>query len=261
MPPEGIGSDRRDTANARISRAWKTASQRVARPFHKLTIWFYVSVACLTTILFLDFGSTLPLIKWWPDFFAVFTNVLVGILISFVFYYFIVYLPESRRRKILKDGALRIYKNIKRDILYAVICASIKGGRNDLETDSEFVDTLMSPSSFKALFEGGKEATEGFYAFENQTGDRTSEFKEIVLNFELLAKQLSFLLSVYRIESGQKFNLLKRIEILLLRLSDSEPGYDESKPLCRFIWEIYAGWDFILCDRGYNLIEKTLSEI
>ena len=46
-----------------------------------------------------------------------------------------------------------------------------------------------------------------------------------------------------------------------LRLQHSEPGYDESKALCGFIWEIYAGWDWIKGNRGYDIIEKMIADI
>lgn len=37
--------------------------------------------------------------------------------------------------------------------------------------------------------------------------------------------------------------------------------YDESKALCRFVWEIFAGFNFIDGDRGYDIIEKMINDI
>jgi hypothetical protein len=47
----------------------------------------------------------------------------------------------------------------------------------------------------------------------------------------------------------------------MLRLKYSQPGYDESKRLCGIIWEIYAGFDVITGFRGYDIIEKAISDI
>lgn len=57
------------------------------------------------------------------------------------------------------------------------------------------------------------------------------------------------------------FAFFKRLELMLLAIKNSKPGYDESKELCRFIWEIYAGRDFATGYRGYDIIEKMISEI
>jgi hypothetical protein len=38
-------------------------------------------------------------------------------------------------------------------------------------------------------------------------------------------------------------------------------GYDESKPLCRFIWEVYAGWNRIEGDIGHDPIQKMISDL
>jgi hypothetical protein len=102
-----------------------------------------------------------------------------------------------------------MYKNIKRDILFAVVSASVKGGREDLPNDLDFVETLMSPEIFKAHFESGSESNEGFYAFENQMHQRTPEFEEIILNFELLEREISFILGNFKFDDEKLFNLLK----------------------------------------------------
>lgn len=143
----------------------------------------------------------------------------------------------------------------------AVVSASIQGGRDDLTEDTDFVKTLMSPDIFRANFEHGGEANEGFYPFENQMGQRTPEFEEIILNFELLEREISFILGNYKFDDEELFNLLKRIGSLMLRLKYSQPGYDESKRLCSIIWEIYAGWDAIIGYRAYDIIEKAISDI
>ena len=54
---------------------------------------------------------------------------------------------------------------------------------------------------------------------------------------------------------------LRARKLMPLRLQHSEPGYDESKALCGFIWEIYAGWDWIKGNRGYDIIEKMIADI
>ena len=77
----------------------------------------------------------------------------------------------------------------------------------------------------------------------------------------MLAKQIEFVLHNYEIEDQKLFNVFKGLELELLRLQHSQPGHDESKMLCRFIYEIFAGWDWVEGDRGYDILEKIISDI
>jgi len=107
--------------------------------------------------------------------------------------------------------------------------------------------------------EDGSEGDEGFYAFENQMSDETPEFQQIVQCLTMLSKQVEFVLHNYSIEDQDDFDFFKRLELLLMRLQANGAGYDESKPLCRFIWEVYAGWSWIDGYIGHDPIEKMIS--
>jgi hypothetical protein len=187
--------------------------------------------------------------------------LLAGGLVSFLFYYLVVHLPEARKKSIIKSNLQRLYRGIKEDILLAVVHASIKGGRRDLTPSAEILKSLMTPAGFKAAFDSGREAHEGFYAFANQMHDDTHEFRQIVLALQMLSKQIEFVLHNYPVDDQHVFDFFKRLELLLMRLQASGPGYDESKPLCRFIWDVYAGWNWQDGDVGYDRIQKMISDL
>ena len=235
----------------------RTGSSLLAR----VSTWFVVNVVVLIALVVVHFAFDLPSIKWWPDVFAIATNLLTGGLVSFLMYYLVVYLPEARKKSIIKANLQKIYKNIKMDILWAIVHASIKGGRCDLIPSFEFVESLTSPAAFKKAFAGGRESDEGFYAFENQMNDETPEFRQIVQCLTMLSKQIEFALHNYSIEDQEVFDFFKRLELLLMSLQANGAGYDESKPLCRFIWEVYAGWSSIEGDIGYDPIQNMISDL
>lgn len=221
--------------------------------------WFVVDLVAFIVLVVVHFALDLPSIKWWPDVFAIAINLLAGGLVSFLLYYLVVYLPEARKKSIIKANLQKMYKNIKTDMLWAIVHASIKGGRHDLIPSPEFVQSLASPAAFKKAFEGGHEGDEGFYAFENQMSDETPEFRQIVQSLKMLSKQIEFALHNYTIEDQDVFDFFKRLELLLMSLQASGAGYDESKLLCRFIWEVYAGWNWIDGDTGHDPIQKMIS--
>ena len=227
----------------------------------RVSTWFVVNVVALIALVVAHFALGLPSIKWWPDVFAIATNLLAGGLVSFLFYYLVVFLPEARKKSIIKANLQKIYKNIKMDMLWAIVHASIKGGRHDLTSSFDFVESLTSPAAFKKTFEGGREGDEGFYAFENQMNDETPEFRQIVQGLTMFSKQIEFALHNYSIEDQEVFDFFKRLELLLMSLQANGAGYDEFKPLCRFIWEVYAGWNRIEGDIGHDPIQKMISDL
>lgn len=227
----------------------------------RVRLWFFVNVFALIVLITVHFAFNLASLRWWSDIFAVLTNLLTGGFVSFLFYYLVVYLPENQRKIIIKLNLQKMYSRIKRDILWAVVRASIEGGRRDLPPDFDFVDKLASVKIFRETFEGGREANEGFYAFENQMSRKTQEFSDIVLSLTMLSKQIEYVLHNYNITNREIFDFFKRLELLLMKIQANGAGYDESKPLCRFIWEVCAGWDWVKGDIGHDRIQKMIDEL
>ena len=224
----------------------------------RFTLWFVLNLILTGILVCVDFSS-ISKPTWWDDIYSIGVNLLAGGIVSFFFYWLVVYVPEQRKRRIIKNNLSQMYRSIKEDILYQVVFASSKGGRNDLEADSETISRLMTTSGFKKEFQGGKEANEGFYAFANQMNHDTPEFQQIILHLEMLAKQVEFVLHNYTIDDERLFDFFKRLEIMLISLRHSSPGYEELKPLCRFVYEVFSGWNVIEGYRGYDVIDKMIS--
>lgn len=227
----------------------------------RVVTWFAVTLIAFGLLVAIHFTGRTSSVKWWGDAFSILMNLFVSGLVSFLFYFLVVHLPANRRKTIIKTNLLRMYRGIKRDILYAVVHASMKGGRTDLSADSETIDELMSVKGFRQAFENGREADEGFYAFENQMTSETPEFRQIVLNLQMLSKQIDYLLQNYSIDDQHAFDFFKRLQLLLIDLQEKGPGYDEAKPLGRFIWEVYAGWNFIEGDVDGDQIQKMIGSL
>ncbi|TPJ52380.1 hypothetical protein FJ426_16755 [Mesorhizobium sp. B2-6-4] len=233
---------------------------KFGRAATRTTSWLVLNVALLAAVLVLRF-FWMPAPQWWGDTYGLTVSVLTGGLVSFFFYWLVVYVPDQRKRRIIKDNLSQMYRSIKKDMLYAVVFASRKGGRCDLQPDMETFERLMTPKGFREAFDGGLEADEGFYAFENQMSDNTPEFQRILLSLEMLAKQIEFVLHNYTMDDQDLFDFFKRLDLILLSLRRSAPGYDESKPLCGFVYEIFAGWNSIDGYRGYDPIAKMIADI
>lgn len=226
--------------------------------FSNVNFWFSLNLISLfaTTVahfVFASFTGAGVEVNWGLEKYYAASNLLLGCLVSFLFYYLVVAWPEARRKKLLKSNALARYKRTKKSILWQVVFASRKGGRHDLSTQTDDVDSLMELKAFQNTFENGKESTQGFYAFQNQMSGKTHEFEEIILNLKILQRQFEFLIDNYPIENGDALDRIRGIAFHLERLIHTEPGYDGSKPLCEFIWEMFSGWEMM---KGYQLRDQ-----
>ena len=188
-------------------------------------------------------------------------HFLIGGLISFLFYFLVIYIPEQKKRRIIKVNLRRLYADIKHDLLYQVIFASQKGGREDLSADSETVERLLTVDGFNAAFRGGSGAHEGFYAFCNYISSDVHEYREIIRNLQVLSKQIDYILHNYPLTDEKMFNFFKRLDVFLFRLEKIGLGYDEEKVLSGFIREIFGGFSLVEGYRGYDIIEKMIEDI
>src|SRR5436853_603224 len=116
-----------------VSDSSKPSKKRRGSPLlTRVSTWFVANLMGLFGLIVAHFTFGLPSIKWWPDVFAIATNLLAGGLVSFLFYFLVVYLPEARKKSIIKANLQKMYRRIKIDMLWALVQASIKGGRRDL---------------------------------------------------------------------------------------------------------------------------------
>jgi hypothetical protein len=182
-------------------------------------------------------------------------------LASFLFYYLVSERSERRRRNLLRGSVESTYREAKRNIALAVIHASQKGGRKDLAADHETVEKVLTPAGFKSIFEGGREANEGYYAFQNQMSSQTYEYEEIVFNLRIIARAAERLVDSGAVDDRATYAFFIRLSTLIDRIEHNGAGYDASKPMCSFLWDTFAGWNLVEGDLGYDLIQRTIEKL
>lgn len=230
---------------------------RIARVACGVMVWFIASVLSLVALMIANFYLISKRPEWWSDIFSVLSNIITGFIVSFVFYYLLVYLPGRRKNSVVRRFLLDSYIDTKEWILFQVVCASIKGGREDLDTS--MIKELMDREKFRNAFSNGSLATEGFYAFQNQMMDRTAEFDEIIISLRIIKSHLEHA-SLY-IDDPGSFVQMRSISMTLTRLEATQPGYDSSEQLCEFIYRMFTGFNYTEEYRGRDPIEKILASL
>lgn len=186
---------------------------------------------------------------------------MASVVVSFVFYYLVVYLPAERKRAIMRNGCRKMYLSTKKQLLYDILSGSWSGGRKDIQITADLIGNLMAPANFAKFFEGGHEADEGFYAFSNFIQNDEIAFRSVIFKFKLIARQLDFVLNNVEFANEEAFQKLKWLEEFLFELDDLHADYDNEKVLSRAIWSVFAGWSNIDGYRGFDPIEKAIEEI
>lgn len=220
-------------------------------------IFLLFAVLAVGAVLAPLLSPPLAVSKYAPAFGAALSIGTSGI-VAFIFYYVVNARLERRKRELVRKGALQTYRDAKHNIAIAIIHASEKGGREDLSANSETIDQVLTISGFKKLFEGGKEAHEGFYAFQNQMSENTPEYDEIIFNLKIIGRAFDRLIDHNNLNTAQSYDFFVRLDALIRRIARNGTGYDESKLLCNFIWEVFSGWSGIHGALGHDPIERGI---
>lgn len=223
------------------------------------TLFFFVSLVVVAVAVPLRFEFLAS-----PSFSTAF-NVALSIgtsgIVAFIFYYVVTEGFERKKREVVRSASLRSYRDAKHNIALSIIHASQKGGRKDLSADFETIDKVLTIEGFRELFDEGVEADEGFYAFQNQMHERTPEFDQIIFNLANMGKIFDRLNGTINFNDAKTYSFFVRLDSLVRRIERNGPGYDESKLLSLFIYEIFGGWSNITGNLGYDPIEKAIKNL
>ena len=224
-------------------------------------MWFLTTVVILCAFLVAQFTTVDHRSASQTEFFGVIDNLLIGILVSFVFYFLVVHLPEKQRRNRLRRNFLKFYLSLKEGLIWEIIFSSQSAGRRDLNATQEQVDLLMDVKAFRNCFSGGRESHEGWYAFMNHMTQDSPQFRDIVLLLSQLRMQVEYILLQDVFESLELMNFFSWLRDHLLRLERTDAADWEKSPLIGFLYQLLSGWDPVSGYRDFDYIESEASKI
>lgn len=173
----------------------------------------------------------------WPN--TIVFNLSIGYLVSLLFWFLVVHLPDRQRRKVFRNSLTRSYQSFKEDIVQTLVWAS---GESH---DTAFVAELASdPVKFRRFFDENGNAR--WYAALNGLQRSDERLSEIALALELLSAEASYVLSSLPIQDERVHTFLKLLTENIRRLRRYEDDrYDQVKYLGNFIWSILARWSIV----------------
>jgi hypothetical protein len=178
----------------------------------------------------------------------------IGALVSSAFYYLVVRLPDYQRRQRLKRSLelhYRVFRISCIEIMLIVADGQFEGGKPE---------ALLDPEKFREYFK--QRVTphkERWHEFMNNL----NEYYLVQLQtfMEQLRDELIFVLNNTDIPKDEPFEFLKRLSAALYSMKSVTIGYDEIKPLAGFLWDVFAGWDWIEGYRKGDIVRRMIDEI
>ena len=121
-------------------------------------------------------------------------------------------------------------------------------------------ETLIEQDKFREYFkEKVAPDRDRWDEFQNKLDEHY--LRELLTRMEIFRDELAFVLNNTDIPKDEPFEFLKRLSAAIYSMKDVTLGYDKSKPLASFLWNVFAGWDAIEGYRKKNVVKKMIDAI
>jgi len=178
----------------------------------------------------------------------------IGFLISYVFFLLVVALPERLTRR----RTARLLKHQFRT--FKLACIEIYLGAIGDVYDSDLPEKLLDAAVFRDYFSEQYSSNQNrWHAVHN--GLYEYGVPQLVLECELLAREIEFTLIKLNIQDEEVSSFLKRLSRSLLRLRTSEPTYDDIKRLLNFLYPLHSHWSWVDGYVGRDPVGEMIAQL
>jgi hypothetical protein len=195
---------------------------------------------------------TLPHAKMWKK---LFYDLAVGYVVTYIFYLLVVRLPDRQKRKRLKRSLEAQYEVFRKNCIETILGVT-NGG-----CSRELADRLMDQDNFRNYFkEKVAPRQDRWDQFANNLND--GSLREFRRHMEIFSDEIRFFLSNTDIPKDEPFEFLKHLSgTIYPQMRDTTADYDEEKPFLRFLWSLFAGWDWKSGYRKADIVKRMIDEI
>ena len=181
-------------------------------------------------------------------------NLSVGFLVSLFFWWLLVYMPQEKKRQILRTNLINRYKYFRLSIIQIFLFAC-QGSY-----ESEQPEKLLNNETFKKFFKDNE--SKNWYAVLNGLEDRPNWVQEILVEMEIFSKEIDYVLNNADIQDEKVHSFFKNFESHIYKLNKS-PTYsgDQVKYLGNFLWEILAHWSWVEGYRKNDVVQDMIHSI
>jgi len=175
-------------------------------------------------------------------------DIAAGSLVSVIFYYLVVRLPDFLKRTRIKRFLSAQYRAFKID------CIAIFLGLADGSYDGGLPENLLSQATFREYFHNSR-----WSAVAN--GLQGVHLDALINRMEAFRDDILFVLNNADIGNDQSFEFFQRLSSIIYERKKADPDYDGIKSLCRFLWEMFSGWSFVDGYAKSDIVEDMIKAI
>ncbi|QDM18844.1 hypothetical protein [Tardiphaga sp. vice278] len=181
-------------------------------------------------------------------------DLAVGTFVTLIFYFLVVRLPDYRKRLRFKKLIVEQYRSFK------IKSISMLLGLADGSYSAGHPEKLISQHEFKEYFKAQNGTGEDRWSrVANSLDDY--HVRELLKACEKFRDDIAFFLNNVDVPDDKPFEFLNRLSDVIFQVRDTTTDYDDIKSLCRFLWEILAGWDWVEGYRKTDIIQDMIDAI
>jgi hypothetical protein len=184
--------------------------------------------------------------------------VSISIIAACIFYIFNIFLPEQKRKTIIKQDFEDQYLNFKKECIFIFLSALTKS------INPKLVQKLCGLDEFKDYFkEKCGNAQIRWDKVVTELHCNKIFLKGILVQLSILRNEVAFILNNTEINDK---NVLSFFKLLSQKVySHREKGinieYDEKNALLDFLWQLFTGWSFIDGYREEDIVKIMIQKI
>ena len=185
---------------------------------------------------------------------SVINDILIGVIVSYIFYLIVVYIPSRKKEAIIKSNYKRQITAFKSSIISKLL-QSMSGGYIGEEGWKH--EDLFINKNFKDFFHTKVSKTQDRWdQIATNLQDDIGRINDIVMEFKILEDESRFVLNNLEIKDERIYVFLKRVSKITYSLRSYNPDTDDINHIMLFLWQIFAGWSWV---DGYS--DKDIFQI
>lgn len=178
-----------------------------------------------------------------------------GFLLSAVFFFLVVDLPDRKRRQIITRNFVEQYDQIRLSLIEIFLVLS-----NSQQYEN--CENLLDKNEFKRYFKGANENGEDRWsAIANGLQEKEYYLREVIFELRMLNDEIRFIRNALPIHDTELFEFLNRLSQAISRVELTQPEYDEIKGFCRFLWQLFTGYSFVDGYRNSGDIDDMIRKV
>lgn len=195
------------------------------------------------------------LFYFWSELMTFIYDISIWTISAWIFYLFQVYIPDIKKKQIIKQNFKLNWRQAKRNILDKLLSYSTNTSSFDL------VEKLCDFHYFREYFAEPHDFEHGQTKWDGVLNGLSIEaLNDINIDLKLLVKNIDFLLIHIEINDEELIAFLTRLQSAVHYNQYIRLDYWEEKRLTVFLWEALWAYGFDW-ERDYDTVEYMLDKI